>query len=124
MIALLVARLYANENFPLPVVLELRRWGHDILTTQDAGKSDQAIPDKEVLEFAAAEDRVVLTLNRLHFIRLHKIDGDHQGIIACTYDPNFLAQATRINALIQEQPILAGLLLRVNRHQYESRQLL
>ena len=30
-----MARLYANENFPLPVVNELRRLGHDVLTTQD-----------------------------------------------------------------------------------------
>ena len=29
-----MARLYANENFPLPVVNELRRLGHDVLTTQ------------------------------------------------------------------------------------------
>ena len=27
-----MARLYANENFPLPVVGELRRLGHDVLT--------------------------------------------------------------------------------------------
>ncbi len=27
-----MARLYANENFPLPVVEELRRLGHDAVT--------------------------------------------------------------------------------------------
>lgn len=26
-----MARLYADENFPLPVVEELRRLGHDVL---------------------------------------------------------------------------------------------
>ena len=32
-----MARLYANENFPLPVVEELRRLGHEVLTTYEAG---------------------------------------------------------------------------------------
>jgi len=27
-----MARLYADENFPLPVVEELRQLGHDVLT--------------------------------------------------------------------------------------------
>ena len=57
-----MARLYANE-FGLPVVLELRRLGHDVLTTHDAGKSEQSIPDNEVLRFASSENRAVLTLN-------------------------------------------------------------
>ena len=110
-----MARLYANENFALPVVLELRRLGHDVLTTYEAGKSDQSIPDDEVLQFACAEDRVLLTLNREHFIRLHREGVDHQGIIVCTYDPNFTAQAAWIDATAQEQAALSGKLLRVNR---------
>jgi hypothetical protein len=47
-----MARLYPNENFPLPVVEELRRLGHDTLTSRDAGKSGQAMPDEEVLRLA------------------------------------------------------------------------
>jgi hypothetical protein len=43
-----VARIYANENFPLPVVEELRRLGHDVLTTSEAGNSGRAIPDEAV----------------------------------------------------------------------------
>ncbi len=30
-------RLYSNENFPLPVVNELRKLGYDVLTIQDEG---------------------------------------------------------------------------------------
>ena len=110
-----MARLYANENFPLPVVMELRRLGHDVLTTQDVGKSDQAIPDDEVLSFACDANCTVLTLNRLHFIRLHQKSMEHSGIIVCTYDPDFTAQAVRIDAAIREQSDLASQLLRVNR---------
>ena len=50
-----MARLYADENFPLPVVEELRRRGHDALTIQDAGQSGLAVPDAEVLARAAAQ---------------------------------------------------------------------
>jgi len=110
-----MASLYSNENFPLPVVEELRALGHDVLTIQEAGKADQALPDKEVLAFATRERRAVLTLNRLHFIRLHRQQPEHAGIIVCKFDPNFEAQAGRIHEAIGGQTTLAGQLLRVNR---------
>ena len=66
-----MARLYANENFPLQVVRELRGLGHDVLTTQNAGRVGQAISDEDVLAFAIQERRAVITLNRRHFVRLH-----------------------------------------------------
>ena len=110
-----MARLYANENFPLPVVVELRRSGHDVLTTQEAGKAKQAVPDQEVLAFASAEGRAVLTLNRKHFVRLHDAQPGHAGVIVCTYDPDFVRQAGRIHAAISAEAKLAGQLLRVNR---------
>jgi hypothetical protein len=40
-----MAKLYANENFPLPIVEELRRLGHDVLTIQESGKAGQAMSD-------------------------------------------------------------------------------
>jgi predicted nuclease of predicted toxin-antitoxin system len=110
-----MARLYANENFPLPVVQMLRNLGHDILTVREAGNSDQAIPDDEVLAFAVAESRIVLTLNRRDFIRLHKSQPNHAGIIVCTYDADFIGQAQRINEAIKAESTLDRQLLRVNR---------
>lgn len=110
-----MARLYANKNFALPVALELRRLCHDVLTMHEAGRSDQSIPDEEVLEFAAAENRAALTLNRKHFIHLYGDICDPQGIIVCTYDPNSAKQTARINAVVQEQAPLSGNLLHVIR---------
>jgi hypothetical protein len=110
-----MACLYSNENFPLPVVEQLRILGHDVLTTHDAGKSDQAVPDDEVLRFATNDNRAVITLNRRHFIRLHKENADHGGIIVCTLDPDFVGQAERIDQALSEQISLRGVLLRVNR---------
>ncbi|MCO5051847.1 MAG: DUF5615 family PIN-like protein [Verrucomicrobiae bacterium] len=110
-----MARFYSNENFPLPVVEKLRAFGHDVLTIQETGKADQALPDDKVLEFATAEKRVVLTLNRRHFIRLHQTNPAHAGIIVCTVDPDFAGQAERIHAVVSAQTSLTGQLLRVNR---------
>lgn len=68
-----MARLYANENFPLPVVEELRRLGHNVLTIHETGKATASVSDENVLAFANDEDRAILTLNRKHFIRLHNV---------------------------------------------------
>lgn len=41
-----MARFYANENFPLPVVEALRQQGHDILTILETGLAGQAMSDE------------------------------------------------------------------------------
>jgi len=110
-----VARLYANENFPLPVVEALRRLGHDVMTIQETGKAEQRAPDEEILHSAMADDRAVLTLNRKHFIRLHREESSHAGIIVCTVDPDFARQAARIHAAIEAAGDLRSQLVRVHR---------
>lgn len=110
-----MARLYANENFPLPVVLQLRALGHDVLTIQDGGRAGEAVPDSAVLDLATADDRAVITLNRRDFIRLHGQRTGHAGIIVCSVDPNFAEQAARIDEAIRQTPDLHGQLLRVHR---------
>lgn len=91
-----MALLYADENFPFPVVEELRRLGHDVLTMQETGQAGQAVEDEVVLRLATDEDRAMLTLNRKHFIHLHRENQNHAGIIACSFDPQFTEQAHRM----------------------------
>jgi hypothetical protein len=67
-----VANFYADENFRYPVVEALRRLGHDVLTCQEAGRADQGIDDDVVLADAMAQERILLTQNRKHFIRLDR----------------------------------------------------
>lgn len=50
-----MARFYADEQFPFPVVELLRALGHDVLTVQKAENADQGIPDEEVLAFAISQ---------------------------------------------------------------------
>lgn len=113
-----MTRIYSNENFHREVVIQLRELGHDVLTSLEAGKANQGIPDEEVLAFAIQEERVLLTFNRLHFQRLHRqTAGKHAGIIVCRMDNDTGALALRIHEAISHEKALDGRLLRVNRPQ-------
>lgn len=110
-----MARLYANENFPFPVVESLRQLGHDVVTIQETGRAGEALPDPEVLLFAIQDRRAVLTLNRRHFMTLHLRSPEHFGIIVCTVDSDFAGQASRIDFAIRVHASLECQLIRVNR---------
>ena len=109
-----MARLLADENVPLPVVEALRSHGHDVVRLVDSVLR-RGTPDIDVLAFARLERRAVVTLNRKDFFRLHREQPDHEGIIACTFDPDFDGQARRIHDALLGGGVLHGLLLRVNR---------
>jgi len=87
--------LYADEDFSLPVVEELRRLGHDVVTVQEDGRT--SIPDPAVLARAHALGRAVLTYNRRHFERLHRQGAAHSGIVSVKRDRNHVALAARIH---------------------------
>lgn len=110
-----MARLYADENIELQVVLELRRLGHDVLTSLDAGNANFAVPDPEVLQFATAEDRILISHNRRHFLRLHQARTEaHAGIVLCTFDPDSAGQAQRIHNAV-DATLVRDRVLRINR---------
>jgi len=111
-----LSRFYSNENIALQVVTELRRLGHDVLTSMDAGKANSAVPDHEVLAFASAEDRILLSNNRRHFLQLHRTwTSDHAGIVLCTFDADFRGQAQRIASAVAAALGMRNQLIRVNR---------
>jgi len=92
-------QLYADEDFPLTVVQELRRLGHDVLTTQEDGR--QSRPDYEILARAHLLGRSVLTHNRRHFERLHRKVLPHSGIVSATQDPqNPFDLAARVHSAL------------------------
>jgi predicted nuclease of predicted toxin-antitoxin system len=108
-------RFYADENFPLDTVIELRRLGHDVLTIFEDGRANKAIADEAVLRRATKLDRVLLTINRLDFKRLHNADQSHAGIVICTFDPDFVNQATRIDEVCRDAESIKGTLVRTYR---------
>ena len=108
-------RLYTDENFPLPVVEELRRLGHDVLTMYEDGRANQSLPDEQVLTLATEKQRALVTTNRRHFIRLHRHNPTHAGLIVCTFDPDFKRQARHIADALAKLHSLAGQLIRIYR---------
>ena len=86
-----------------------------LLTIQESGLANQKYPDEGVLAFASADNRAVLTTNRKDFIRLHRTSNKHAGIIACTFDTDFIGQATRIDKALNAYDSLVDELIRVNR---------
>ena len=110
-----MASFYTNENFPIKIAQYLRQMGHDVLTSHEAGKANQRIPDEDVLVFAAESGRILLTLNRWDFITLHTKSTQHAGIMVCTQNPDLLQQAEQIDKVVTEAGNLTGILIRVNR---------
>jgi uncharacterized protein with PIN domain len=112
-----VARLFTDENFTVSIAEKLRQLGHDVLTIQETGKASEAVSDHENLAFAVSEQRAVLTYNRKDFIKLHRRDSDHFGIIVCTVDENWDALTARIHEALSAHSDLRGQLVRINRPQ-------
>jgi len=107
--------LYADENFPSRVVAELRALGDDVLTAHEAGQANQKIPDAAVLVYAISLGRAVLTHNRRHFIKLHKMTASHAGIVVCTHDRDGATLALRIHQAVTSEGTLDNKLIRVTK---------
>ncbi len=74
----------------------------------------QGIPDHEQFAFAIADGRVMLTMNRDDYRRLHQRGGAHSGIIICSRNVGRQRLAAAILDAIEARPSLSNTLLRVN----------
>lgn len=112
-----MAQFYSNENFPYPVVEQLRYLGHDVLTVKEVHNDNKSIPDDEVLAFAIRSGRAILTINRKDFVALHKRyqrqKQSHCGVVVCTKDEDFKRQAKNIHAAVTAKITLDNILLKV-----------
>jgi predicted nuclease of predicted toxin-antitoxin system len=97
-----MARLYADENFPGPIVRRLRDLGHDVLTCREAGFAKLKLSDAEALRFASEDGRTVLTRDRRDFPRLHRLSNDYAGIVVCRTDRDNERQSRLIHAALEE----------------------
>lgn len=106
-----MARLLADEQFPMPIVHALRLLGHDVVTVREAGEAKQGEgwPDDYVLAYATERHRAVLTQNVSDFRVLHSAMPGHRGIILCPHMPKSPAkqQARAIDGRIK-QALRAG----------------
>ena len=70
-------KYYADEHVPRAVSDGMIRRGVDLVTCQQVGK--RGATDEELLRFAAAEGRVIITQD-VDFLRLHAAGESHAGI--------------------------------------------
>jgi hypothetical protein len=56
-----------------------------------------------------------LTINRIDFIRLHRRNDEHFGIVVCTNNRNWEQFAARIDEAVRAEESLRGKLIRVVR---------
>jgi hypothetical protein len=113
--ALLCRRAVSSNNQRKIEIDKLRSIGYDLLTVQEAGNANQRIGDPDVLAYAIANDRAVLTLNRYDFIRLHKSTPIHKGIVVCSENPDFIRLAEKIHEAVDLLDSIGNQLIRVYR---------
>lgn len=110
-----MADLFADENFSLRVVRELRELGHDVLTSRESGLANQGTADPDIFLAAVAAGRAILTNDRRDYVRLHLRQPGHAGTVICTYDPDAERLARRIHNAISAYDSLSGMLIRIIR---------
>ncbi len=108
-----MALLYGDEDFDVPVAVELRRLGHDVVCVHEIGRKGD--PDSAVLAYAISVGRAVLTFNHGDFRRLHRNHPAHAGIISCTRDADVAALAARIDQAIRACASLTRQFIRIVR---------
>jgi predicted nuclease of predicted toxin-antitoxin system len=102
-----MADLFADEDFSKDVVKQLRRFGHDVVTIQEAGWANKPggveFSDRDVLDYASRLDRAVLTCNDKDFEKEHHRTLNHPGIIACPQTENPVELAHQIHQRLQQE---------------------
>jgi predicted nuclease of predicted toxin-antitoxin system len=84
---------------PPAVAKALRKYGIDVTTTVEAGLRTHG--DREHLEFARSEGRVIVTQDA-DFLRLASTTEDHPGVAYCHKEARSIGEIIRALILIYE----------------------
>lgn len=115
-----MARLLADADFPNPVLMELRRLGHDAISLGEAGLAHRWGTDDEVLSAAKNDGRALLTLDLRSFAQLIAGGADHPVVIACMFDADFAGMARRIDQALSTSEKPTGRIIRIGRRRPAS----
>jgi predicted nuclease of predicted toxin-antitoxin system len=114
-------QFYSNENFPIFMVNLLRAEGHDVLTSYEAGQANQRIPDDQVLHYATATNRILITENRQDFIDLHRNTTNHPGIIIFKSDRDYAGKIKAMtDFLAEDSQTLENRLIRIKKQNMKA----
>ena len=99
----------------------LRAEGHDVLTSYEAGQANQRIPDDQVLRYATAMGRILMTENRQDFIDLHHSTSNHPGIIIFKSDRDYIGKIKALTDFLNtEGQLLENRLLRIKKQNMKA----
>ena len=110
-----MAELLVDVSFPRITTVELRLLGHDVMSLEEDVAGGRYCSDVEVRQTARLTKRILLTLDGRSFARFAPTEDDHPGIIVCDFDPDFVGQAHRIDAMLAARDRLDGQIVRVGR---------
>lgn len=96
-------RFYLDEHLSTTITEGLRARGVDAVTTAEAGRAGQEIPDPDQLRYATAEGRVMVTRDR-DFVALAGTGVSHAGIL-------YLQRALSIGETVDYLELMAHLMM-------------
>ena len=111
-------KFLADENFPLPTILELRKHGHDVITAEQSGLL--SAKDLEYIRYCNDTSRILLTLNKKHFIKPANLETFRSVIIAVVVHPTAPRVITLLllRFLATVHPIPGPSMIRIGRQDY------
>jgi hypothetical protein len=113
-------RFLADENFPRPALVALRRAGWDVFSIAE---ECPGVPDEDVAALSADQGRILLTFDKdFGELVFHRGLSAGSGVVLFRIPPDSPEGAADVAlALVQSQPDLAGLFCVVTRDQIRIR---
>jgi predicted nuclease of predicted toxin-antitoxin system len=104
-------RFFLDHDVPADLALVLHACGHQVLQLREALPPDT--PDEIAWAHACAEDRIVISCNRAHFLALAAVTEIHPGLIILIRRRTRQAEVARVLTLLAKAGAL-GLTNNVN----------
>lgn len=105
--------LLGDEDFNHNVLERLKQEAYDVTSIKELGLDRQWFQDEDVLKKAIELNRVVLTHNKKHFIKLHRKVKIHTGIITCYQTTDYEGLVVKLLALFEKETEFENKLFRV-----------
>ena len=115
-------RFLADENFPRPAFVALRKAGWDVFSIAE---ECPGVPDEDVAALCADQRRILLTFDKdFGELVFHRGLPAGSGVVLFRITPDFPEDAAEVAlALVQSQPDLAGSFCVVTRDRIRMRPL-
>jgi hypothetical protein len=109
-----MAKLIARDDFPLPVIEELRRFGHDVVTVPSGALRSAPLDPAAPLRSPDARRRIWLSLDPDQSASAHRAAPGHSGIVSVKPGKNYAGLAQRIHDALKAHARISRQLILVD----------